>query len=137
MDNDSLIKNSNSFFSEKDLKKLSTSAKWTTFLGILSIIAGAILAISAIVMLFVEPFISILYFLISIFSLYVGKYLVNFANGIKTFLKTENKEALSKAFAALNNYFQMNGMIAIIIITIYVFIIIGAIIIGEFSFLNF
>ena len=107
MDKNNLIKNSNSFFSEKDLKNLSISAKWTTFLGIAFIVVGII------TMTFGTHF-----FALSIPFFFLSLYLFDFAKKIETFLKTKNKEALSKAFVILKVYFMISSIVVIGIIII-------------------
>ncbi len=116
-----------------EMEDLYTAAKWSSFLGILTMVLATIFGISVLFLIFFNPFMALFYILGVLFYVFIGIYLLRFANGIKSVYKFGNRQSLPKAFAALKNFFAFNGIIAIIVLVIYILAIIG-IIIGAFAF---
>ncbi len=123
----------NIILTQADMEELHTAAKWSSFLGILTMVLASIFGISALFVMFFNPLMALFYILGVMFYVFIGLYLLRFANGIKSAYRFGNRESLSKSFTALKNFFTFNGVIAIIVLVIYILAIIG-IIIGAFAF---
>ena len=125
---------------------LHQSGKWARFLGIMGFIGAGLVAIAG---LFVGTIMSVfsryqqtpipaafggilgfLYIIIAAFAFYISLKLYQFGNGIKDGIEWKNTEQVTKALGKLKSFFKIKGIILICVLSLYVLIIIGAIIVG-------
>jgi hypothetical protein len=128
---------------------LHESSKWARFLGIMGFIGAGLVAIAG---LFVGTIMSVfsryqqtpipsalggllgfLYIIIAAFAFYVSLKLYQFGSGVKDGIEFKNSEQVSKALGKLKSFFKIKGIILICVLSLYVLIIIGAIIVGIFG----
>ncbi len=125
---------------------LHQSGKWARFLGIMGFIGSGLVAIAG---LFVGTIMSVfsqyqqtpipsafggalgfLYILIGLLCFYISLKLYQFGSGIKDGIEWKNTDQVTKALGKLKSFFKIKGIILICVLSLYVLIIIGAIIIG-------
>src|SRR5689334_1934636 len=125
---------------------LHQSGRWATFLGIMGFIGAGLIAIAGLfvgtIMSTFSQFqqtpipsalgglLSFLYIVIAAFAFYVSLKLYQFGDGVKDGIEYKNSEQVSKALGKLKSFFKIKGIILICVLSLYVLIIIGAIIVG-------
>ena len=128
---------------------LHQSGKWARFLGIMGFIGSVFIAIIG---LFFGTFMSVIsqlkqqqmqylpagfggvvavfYILIGLLCFYISLKLYQFGSGIKDGIEWKNTDQVTKALGKLKSFFKIKGIILICVLSLYVLIIIGAIIVG-------
>lgn len=134
---------------EKAINALKESAKWSYFLSILGFVGIFFMVIAGIFMGSVmsmvpdqpgmgafgaiKGFMSIIYIVMALVYFFPVYYFFKYASGTKKALNTENSEQLADALVNLKSHHKFLGVIAIIIISIYVLIFFTAIVGGIFA----
>lgn len=131
---------------ELAMDSLRSSAKWCTFLSILGFIGiGFMLILSLFVGSFlsqipqqesfgfnpfdkIKSFIGIFYALIAVIYFFPIYYLYKYATGMKNALNMRSTEMVAVALTYLKSHHKFLGIMAIVVISLYFLIFIGAII---------
>lgn len=128
---------------------LHQAGKWARFLGIMGFIGSVFIALIGV---FFGTFMSVIaqlkqqqmdtlpagfggivavfYILIGLLCFYISLKLYQFGGGVRDGIEFKNSEQVSKALGNLKSFFKIKGIILICVISLYVLIIIGAIIVG-------
>lgn len=133
---------------EQAVAALRESAKWSYFLSILGFIGIGFMLLAAIFMGSImaavpndpygqggpfgmmKGFISILYVIIALLYFFPILYLYRYASGMKQGLLLSDSDTVSNALVNLKSHHKFLGITAIVIISLYILIIIGAIVAG-------
>ena len=123
---------------------LAETGKWAKFLGILGFIGigclvllsfsiGTIMsmaggeAVAGLPMLSSTMFLTIVYLMMAALYFFPILYLYNFGNKIQTAIRNEDQAILNEAFMNLKSHYKFIGILAIVLISIYVLGIVFAI----------
>ena len=126
---------------------LKESAKWSMFLAIMGFIGIGFMIIAALVMGTVMSsvssmggnasplgamtgYISVLYIAMALIYFFPVYYLYKYASDMKEALSTRDNESLTTAFGFLKSHHKFLGISIIVIMSLYLLIIIGAIAFG-------
>lgn len=131
---------------EQAVAGLRESAKWSTFLAILGFIGigfmvlGAIFAGIAMSALPADPygsglnpfgaiksFIPLIYLVFAAIYFFPVLYLYKYAKGMKDALNFQNSNTLSDAFVQLGKHHKFLGIMTIVMISLYLIIVVGAV----------
>lgn len=135
---------------EQAVAALRESAKWSYFLSILGFIGIGFMLLAAIFMGSImaavpndpygqggmnpfgmmKGFISILYVIIALLYFFPILYLYRYASGMKQGLLMSDSDTVSNALVNLKSHHKFLGITAIVIISLYLLVFIGAIIAG-------
>jgi len=133
--------------SEKSIKFLKETAKWSFFLSIIGFIGIGFILLIGIVFALVarglsdqinpyaelgvsQSFLTIIYLFSAVIGFFPVYYLFKFSQKMKIAIKKNNVEELTAAFSNLKSYFKFLGILTIVMITIYLLLFIG---VGIFS----
>jgi hypothetical protein len=124
---------------------LLQSGKWANFLGIMGFIGTGLLVLAA---LFIgtifsmlakfqsNPYpagfggiLSLVYILIAVFYFFFSFYLYQFGNSIKNGIVFHNELQVSAALGKLKSFFKLWGVTTIVIVSLYMLILIGIVIV--------
>ncbi len=128
---------------------LNEIRKWAKFFAVLGFVGIGFLTLAALAMSFTGVISSfagsgvfggmsagvavITYLIIGLLYLAPIIYLNKFANRMKAALDTMNNEQLQLAFENMKSLFKFSGVLTIIILSLYVIIIVGVILVGVSS----
>ena len=132
---------------ETAAQHLKESAKWSMFLAIMGFIGIGFMIIAALVMGTVMSsvssmggnasplgamtgYISVLYIAMALIYFFPVYYLYKYASDMKEALNTRDNESLTTAFGFLKSHHKFLGISIIVIMSLYLLIIIGAIAFG-------
>ena len=117
---------------------LKETAKWANFLAILGFIGLGLMAIAIIAMLFLNgsrsnnysnlggsSFIAVIYILLSVLYYYPINYLYKFSVDITKGVNSNDQELFTSGFKSLKSLFKFQGILTIVVISIYIFIFLG------------
>jgi len=129
---------------------LLSAGKWARFLGILGFIGTAFIAICALfvgtmmsALSSVSPmgsfgmagamggFMSFFYILIALFYFFVSLYIYQFGARVKEGVAFGSSETIANGLGKLKSVFKMIGIITIVILILYIFILIGVIVFAS------
>lgn len=129
---------------DKAIDALRESAKWSYFLAILGFVGIAFMVIAGIFMGSVmsmvpeqprmgafgaiQGFMSIIYIVMALLYFFPVYYFFKYASGTKQALNTENSELLADALVNLKSHHKFLGIMAIVIISLYVLMFFGGIV---------
>ena len=129
--------------SPNSMKYLVATRKWALFLAIIGFIGLGIMILAAIFMMAFSTtysafpgsgipfvFIGFLYLIISVVYFFPVYYLLKFSTNMKKAVLLKNEITLEEAFRFLKNHYQFVGILMIIIISLYLLIIMGAMVAG-------
>lgn len=124
-------------------------AKWTTFLAILGYIGIGLMVLAGIVMLIsgasmssynssMMPmgggaFFALFYLIFAAFYFIPINYLYKFASNMKLAIEAKNQANLTKSFEYLKSHYKFIGILTIVVISIYILIFLGVMIMGVSS----
>ena len=130
---------------------LKETAKWGKFLSIVGFVLCGIIALLAILMLFlggsistvmskiglmgsmVRGFIAFIYLLMALLYYFPSKYLFDFSIYIKQALLHNDQESLTYAFSRMKSLYRFWGILMIILLSFYAIIILFAVAVGGFA----
>lgn len=128
---------------DESVRSLTETRKWTTFFGILGIIAVAILLLAALIMTFVLPVLNeggdmgfspvlmgLIYVVICGLYILPVLYLMRFGSALKKALVMKDDQLMGIALKNLNLHFRTVGIITIVFISLYILMIIAMIVFG-------
>ena len=134
---------------EKAISALKESAKWSYFLAILGFIGIFLMIIAGIfmgsvmsmmpdqpgmgVLSAVKGFMSIIYIVMALLYFFPIYYFYKYASGTKEALNTDNSEQLAEALVNLKSHHKFLGIMAIVIISMYVLMFFVGIVGGIFA----
>jgi hypothetical protein len=117
---------------------LKETAKWANFLAILGFIGLGLMAIAIIAMLFLNgsrsnnysnvggsSFIAVFYILLAVLYYYPINYLYKFSVDITKGVNSNDQELFTSGFKNLKSLFKFQGILTIVVISIYIFIFLG------------
>ena len=117
---------------------LEKTAKWVNFLAIIGFIGLGLMVIGIIAMLFLHgyrptyfsnvgesSFIAVFYILLALFYYYPINYLYKFSVDINKGLNSNDQEIFTSGFKNLKSLFKFQGILTIVVISIYIFIFLG------------
>jgi hypothetical protein len=117
---------------------LKETAKWANFLAILGFIGLGLMAIAIIAMLFLNgsrsnnysnvggsSFIAVFYILLAVLYYYPINYLYKFSVDITKGVNSNDQELFTSGFKSLKSLFKFQGILTIVVISIYIFIFLG------------
>jgi len=125
---------------------LHQSGKWANFLAIMGFIGSGFMVLGGLftgvfmsaVSTFAGPsggfpgafggLISVFYIGLAVIYFVISRHLYRYAGGIKNGIDFQSPDEVSKAFQRLHSFFKFNGIMVIIIISLYVLVVIGFII---------
>ncbi len=123
---------------------LEKTAKWVNFLAILGFIGLGLMAIAIIAMLFLNgsrsnnysnvggsSFIEVFYILLAVFYYYPINYLYKFSVDITKGVNSNDQELFTSGFKSLKSLFKFQGILTIVVISIYIFIFLGIWLMGN------
>lgn len=123
---------------------LKETAKWANFLAILGFIGLGLMAIAIIAMLFLNgsrsnnysnvggsSFIAVFYILLAVFYYYPINYLYKFSVDITKGVNSNDQELFTSGFKSLKSLFKFQGILTIVVISIYIFIFLGIWLMGN------
>ncbi len=123
---------------------LEKTAKWVNFLAILGFIGLGLMAIAIIAMLFLNgsrsnnysnvggsSFIAVFYILLAVFYYYPINYLYKFSVDITKGVNSNDQELFTSGFKSLKSLFKFQGILTIVVISIYIFIFLGIWLMGN------
>lgn len=132
---------------------LREGAKWTFFLSIMGFIGVGIMVLAAIFMTIalssvpseldsygmfgaMKGFISLFYLLMAVLYFFPIYYLYKYSSNVKTALQFNDSNLLADAFVNLKSHHKFLGISIIVILSLYLLIIIGAVItmVGSAAF---
>lgn len=132
---------------------LREGAKWTFFLSIMGFIGVGIMALAAIFMTIafssmpteldnygifgaMKGFLSLFYLLMAVLYFFPIYYLYKYSSKVKTALQFNDSNLLADAFVNLKSHHKFLGISIIVILSLYLLIIVGAVIsmIGSAAF---
>jgi len=124
---------------------LKETSSWTYFLSILGFVGIGLMVLVGLFLSFMMgnmpganpyesigmnmSYIGIIYVALAVFYFFPVLYLFNFSRKIKSALSSKNNEELTSAFSNLKSHYKFVGILAIILISLYVLMII----IGVFA----
>jgi hypothetical protein len=136
---------------EQAISALRESAKWSMFLAIIGFIGIGFMILAALFMTSamsmipdgnqglgaspfgaIKGFISVFYILMAVVYFFPIMYLYKYASGMKMALNNYNSDAVSDALVQLKSHHKFLGITMIVIFSLYLLIIIGAVITGIF-----
>ena len=121
------------------------TAKWAKFLSIVGFVGIGLIVIVGLVMLIVgsemESFgntsatglVIVIYFIIAVLYFLPVYYLYNFAKHIRYGLRSEDQYSLTTGFENLKSHYKYVGIMMIIVLSLYVLIFLGGIVIGLYN----
>ncbi|NOQ74983.1 MAG: hypothetical protein GQ574_23420 [Crocinitomix sp.] len=124
--------------------ELRKTAKWTTFLAVLGFIAIGVMVLSSLYMLsnassgygyFSEQLFAmgVTYIIVAIIYFFPVYFLMKFSTKMKDALGLGGQMSLNEAFGYMRKQYQFVGILAIVIISIYIIVILGALsMVGRF-----
>jgi len=133
---------------EQAVEALKESAKWSYFLSILGFIGIGFMVLAALFMgsimaavpsnpygqsgplEMMKGFISVFYIIIALLYFFPILYLYRYASGMKQGLLMSDSDTVSNALVNLKSHHKFLGITAIVIISLYLLILIGAIVAG-------
>lgn len=134
---------------KKAIEALRESAKWSYFLAILGFIGIAFMVLMGIFMGSVmsmmpdqpgmeafgaiKGFMSLIYIIMALLYFFPVYYFFKYASGTKQALDTDNSEQLEEALVNLKSHHKFLGIMAIVIISLYILIFFTAIVGGIFA----
>ncbi len=123
---------------------LSETRKWVLFFAILGIIGIALMLMLAVAMMLILPAMNsglntpmptgifgAVYLIFAAIYIMPIVYLLQFSNKIKTALITRNSETLGQALKSLMLHFRTVGIITIVIISLYLLVLVGVLVMGA------
>lgn len=123
---------------------LTETRKWALFFAILGIIGIALMLILAVAMMVILPSMNnglntpmptsifgAVYLIFAAIYIMPIVYLLQFSSKIKTALATRNSETLGLAMKSLMLHFRTVGIITIVIISLYLLILVGVLVMGA------
>ena len=123
---------------------LKETAKWANFLAILGFIGLGLMAIAIIAMLFLNgsrsnnysnvggsSFIAVFYILLAVLYYYPINYLYKFSVDITKGVNSNDQELFTSGFKSLKSLFKFQGILTIVVISIYIFIFLGIWLMGN------
>jgi hypothetical protein len=132
---------------------LKEGAKWTFFLSIMGFIGVGLMVLAAIVMTItlstlpdevgsfgffgaMKNFLSLFYLLMAVLYFFPIYYLYKYSSNVKTALQFNDSNLLADAFVNLKSHHKFLGISIIVIFSLYLLIIIGAVItmVGSAAF---
>ncbi len=129
--------------SPNSMKYLVATRKWALFLAIIGFIGLGVMILAAIFMMAFSTtysvfpgsgipfvFIGFLYLIISVVYFFPVYYLLKFSTNMKKAVLLKNEITLEEAFRFLKNHYMFVGILMIIIISLYLLIIMGAMVAG-------
>ncbi|KAF0198649.1 MAG: hypothetical protein FD166_1290 [Bacteroidetes bacterium] len=132
---------------EEAIRSLTETRKWTTFFGILGIIAIALMLLAAAIMTFVLPilnegndlgfppvFIGLLYLVLGGLYVLPVLYLMRFGNLARKALLMSDEQLMGNALRNLTLHFRVVGIFAIVMISLYILMIIAMLVFGMGMF---
>ena len=132
---------------------LKESAKWSLFLAIMGFIGIGFMVIAAIFMATamgslmggaspgmngmagMGGMISVLYIVMALLYFFPIYYLYKYASDMKAALNNRNNDLLTSAFGYLKSHHKFLGVSIIVVISLYIVMIIGFIVVGVGSFI--
>ncbi len=118
-----------------------SSAKWGTFLSIMGFIGTGLMAIVAIGMMFIgsndlfpgvgQGLMGVVYLLLAALYFFPSLYLFQFSSKTKSAIKTGAESSLTEGFRQMSLMYKFVGISTIVVLSLYVIIIVGAIIVGT------
>lgn len=133
---------------EQAVEALKESAKWSYFLSILGFIGIGFMILAAFFIgsimsmapnnpygvggpfEMMKGFISVFYIIVALLYFFPILYLYRYASGMKQGLLMSDSDTVSNALVNLKSHHKFLGIIAIVIISLYLLILIGAIVAG-------
>ena len=124
---------------------LKESAKWSMFLAIMGFIGIGFMVLAALAMgVFFSArmsfpfggFLSGIYILMAVLYFFPIYYLYKYATDIKTSLSENDEEGLATALGYLKSHHKFLGISIIVIISLYIFLIIGFIAFGVTNLMH-
>jgi len=127
---------------------LLEAAKWTTFLAILGYIGIGLMVLAGIFMLISGAamssynsmipmgggaFFALFYLIFAAFYFIPINYLYKFASNMKLAIEAKNQANLTKSFEYLKSHYKFIGILTIVVISIYILIFLGVMIMGVSS----
>lgn len=139
---------------------LHTAGRWATFLGIFGFVMTGFILLAAIfvgsvfslmgrlnpamnatpggaaassIMGAASGAISFVYVLIAVFYFFLSYYLYKFGTGIKSSTMSNDTATATKSLEYLKSHFKLIGITTIVIISLYLLIFIGLILVGVFA----
>jgi len=147
MDNeksDSLLSEAQLSFTEKSKRFLSEAGKWGKFISILGFIGIGLMVIFAIFagtmfsnlpggeeLPFPGAVFSLIYLVIAALYVFPVLYLFRFSTKIREALNSNNEATLEYAFENLKSHYKFVGILAVVMIGIYILAFLVAIIVGA------
>jgi len=132
---------------EEAIRSLTETRKWTTFFGVLGIIAISFMMLSAAIMTFVLPmmnegndlgfppvFIGLLYLILGGLLVLPVLYLMRFGAMTRKALLMSDEQLMGNALRNLSLYFRVVGIFSIVMISLYILMIIAMLVFGMGMF---
>lgn len=105
-------------------RALADTRPWVFFMSILSYVFCGLMALVSLFALFFEPSTGIFLILSAVLYFFCGYHLYRYANGIRTFLRTNQSMYLQSALTAQKSFWKLIGIVTAVGLVIYVFAII-------------
>jgi uncharacterized membrane protein YjgN (DUF898 family) len=130
------------------LQFLKETAKWSYFLSILGFIGIGLMLVAAVFMATIlgsmpttgmgafgamQGMMSGIYVVMALLYFFPVYYLYKFASKMKSALSSKSTEELTDSIENLKSHYKFMGILAVIIISIYILILVGALIAGIAS----
>ena len=122
---------------------IQAGAKWAKFLGIMGFVGSGVMALFAILMLFVGSFakvrlnapfnpgiIAFIYLIFGAINFLPALYMFNFGKFSKAGIQSVSQKSLEEGMSNLKSFFKFLGIYVIVLLSIYVLMIISLVIIG-------
>ena len=137
----------NMVFSEEIKEYVKVTAKWGTFLAILGYISIGVMALISIVLMVAgsvssslhqnsvfgkHRFFFIIYLIIAILYMFPTTYLYRFSDKAKDAIRFNDQKILTSAFKNFKSVFQFSGIMAIVIVSLYIVIFVFALVFASF-----
>jgi hypothetical protein len=132
---------------EEAIRSLTETRKWTTFFGVLGIIAISLMLLAAAIMTFILPImnegndlgfppviIGLLYLIMGGLYILPVLYLMRFGSMTRKALLMSDEQLMGNALRNLTLHFRVVGIFVIIIISLYILMIIAMLVFGMGMF---
>ncbi|TXE11809.1 hypothetical protein FUA26_07020 [Seonamhaeicola algicola] len=122
---------------------LTETVKWSSFLAILGFVGVGLMIFAGIIMGITGAAssglasaygagyasgIALFYIILAAVYFFPVMYLFRFSKSMKSALKQENNNDFAKAFSSLKSHYKFLGIFSIVLISLYILVIIGAVI---------
>jgi hypothetical protein len=112
-------------------RALADTRPWVFFISIVSYVFCGLMALVSLFTLFFEPSTGIFLILSAVLYFFCGYHLYRYANGIRTYLRTNQSMHLTSALTAQKSFWKLIGIVSAVGLVIYVLVIIVVIATGA------